>query len=168
MPDIDQDLLVDSRNHFRSTAVIPVTADITPAAEFIQACINLIEPQVLINGEYIDDRFFFNSRETRVLDFTYNTGIPAAHAIGVFFFRNPGDLYRLQNPIVTESPSAIVNPQIPRDDPTGIAEQEGTLTVTAPEAITGENTEYWGALIIYQHAAEPSLFDGEPYHGEVL
>ena len=124
--------------------------DVTPDDNFIRACIDLIEPYTIINGERVETQFYFKSRETRTLNFTYNVGYPAAHAINAFFFRDVGDAQKLINPVIIGQPTIVVDPQIPLADLTGLLERKGTLRVTAPEAIEGENTHYWGALVIYQ------------------
>ena len=124
--------------------------DVRPDDNFIRACIDLIEPFEIFNGQRVETQFYFESRERRTLDFTYNVGYPAAHAINAYFFLNVGDAQKLINPVVIGQPIPLVNPQVPAPDDTGRLEQEGTLQITAPEAIEGENTHYWGALVIYQ------------------
>lgn len=126
-----------------------------PASGFIRACIDLIEPTKEIDGELVEVSFYMESGETRVLDFTYNVGYPAAHAIGALFFSTPADATDLRNPVVADQPAVILNPQVPQEDVTGVLEQRGTLTVTAPQLPADtEFVHYFGALVIYQNELE--------------
>ena len=147
--------LSESRNLL---PVIPFVGDddddVGADVDFLEACINLEEPQSIDeNGVMSDTAFIMMAGEERDLRFKYNVGVPNAHAFGVFFFESYGHSITLRNPIVLMQPSVVITPQVPVADPTGFYDQYGMLSVTIPDD-ADDYTTYYGALVIYQQGAK--------------
>ena len=140
--------LVGSRNLL--PAIPFIGDDVGADRDFIEACIDLVEPQYVdADGNLTDKAFIMQAGETVDVRFKYNVGYPNAHAFGVFFFPTFRDSVKLTNPVVLRQPSVVISPQVPVADATGYYDQFGVLRITTPSDAPEFNT-YYGALIIYQ------------------
>ena len=122
-----------------------VAAAVPVATEYIKACPTFTDSDINEGRGFV-----LLSGQTGNLPFTYRVGNPAATAITLHFFASPMDSLTLKNPIIEGQPAAMVFPQIPAPDPTGVVEQNGYVRIVAPPVGDNETQYYYGAIVLHQ------------------
>ena len=127
---VDQKLLVASRNRLPSTPAVQLDTD----EVLISAWIDIMEPLMCY------------PHEVKNVPFRYRSGIPFAHAFGIAWFLTETDAEANENSLTTGIPQATIYPSIPY--PLGAQILDGYVRLIAPSFMV--HKEFYGKITIFQ------------------